>query len=229
MAQLFSRRANLHYRATLVVLVLLIVGVPAALMAWARFPYSLGLHDAPEQPVPFDHRHHVRDDHIDCRYCHWTVERSPSAGLPASETCMNCHSQVFNDSPLLAPVRESVETGRPIPWQRVYKLPDFVFFDHSVHVAKGVGCETCHGRVDLMPRVAQDVSLTMGWCLQCHRNPQPYLRPLDEITTMGYSPADSGQAAPRRTSPMGDESNLGATPASLRNVHPPTNCTTCHR
>ena len=211
MPPLFSRGATRVFRGAILVLLLGAVGVPVALMAWVRTPWQTGMTDRVEQPIPFDHRHHVRDDGIDCRYCHWSVERAPSAGLPASGLCMNCHGQVLNDSPLLQPVRTSVAENRPIPWARVNRVPDFVYFDHSAHVSHGVGCETCHGRVDLMPRVRQAEPLTMGWCLACHRDPAPRLRPLDEITTMGY------RRAPGDT-----------VPPSTR-VPAPTNCTTCHR
>lgn len=207
----FARGSNRTFRGALLTAVLLLVAAPLALMAWARAPWQNGLTDRVEQPVPFDHRHHVRDDGIDCRYCHWTVERSPSAGIPASDLCMNCHAQVLNDSPLLEPVRTSVAEARPIPWMRVHRLPDFVFFDHSAHVTRGVGCETCHGRVDLMPRVRQAEPLTMGWCMDCHRNPGPELRPPGEITTMGWVPG------PERD------------PRTPRVERAPTNCTTCHR
>ncbi len=210
-ATLFRPGANRVFRGVLITLVLLAVATPLALMAWVRTPAQTGVSRSVEQPIPFDHRHHVRDDGIDCRYCHWTAERSPSAGLPASSLCMNCHAQVLVDSPLLEPVRTSVAERRPIPWMRVHRLPDFVYFDHSAHVDHGVGCETCHGRVDLMPQVRQVKPLSMGWCLECHRNPSPLLRPLDQVTTMGYraSAPDSARSPYLRAAP--------------------TNCTTCHR
>lgn len=231
MPPLFSRRSNRTFRATLLVLVLLAVAVPLALMGWVRTPYALGLHEPVEQPVPFDHRHHVRDDAIDCRYCHWTADRAPEAGVPPSDLCMNCHSQILNDSPILEPVRESVEEDRPIRWRRVHRLPDFVYFDHGVHVTAGVGCESCHGRVDLMARVYQTEPLTMGWCLDCHREPEPHLRPPSEVTTMGYrASAAAGESRPPARAADGSGDASGETPeAALRDVSPGTDCTTCHR
>ncbi len=206
----FSRGSTRVFRGVLLALLLAAVAIPVALMAWVRTPEQTGRTDHVEQPIPFDHRHHVRDDGIDCRYCHWSVERSPSAGLPASELCMNCHGQVLNASPILEPVRTSVAENRPIPWVRVNRLPEFVYFDHSAHVSHGVGCETCHGRVDLMARVRQVAPLSMGWCLSCHRDPASNLRPLDEITTMGYRSAAADTV-----------------PSDVR-IPAPTNCTTCH-
>jgi hypothetical protein len=197
-------------RGTLVAGVLGVLAIPLALMGWVRTPYQTGVSAHVEQPVPFDHRHHVRDDGIDCSYCHWPAERSPSAGIPSSELCMGCHAQILSDSPLLAPVRASVEEGTPIPWLRVTRLPDFVFFDHRAHFAAGVGCETCHGRVDLMPRVRKVVAMSMSWCVDCHREPSAAIRPSSEITTMGYEPGTDGSAAPVQSAA-------------------PTDCSTCHR
>lgn len=188
-------------------------------MGWVRTPYALGEGELLGQPVQFDHRHHVVDDGIDCRYCHSTVEKAPSAGVPSADRCMNCHSQVWNESPLLAAVREAYYEGRPLRWQRVHHLPDFVFFDHSVHVNNGIGCETCHGRVDRMARVYQTRPLTMGWCLGCHRDPEKNLRPLDQITTMGWQP--QGSAAQR--------ARMGAKLAKAYAIRPSTDCWACHR
>jgi len=211
MSALFSRGSNRVFRGLLLALVIGGVAVPVGLMAWVRTPYQTGATDRIEQPIPFDHRHHVRDDGIDCRYCHWAAERSPSAGIPSSELCMNCHSQVLNDSPILEPVRTSVAEDRPIPWVRVDRLPDFVYFDHSAHISQGVGCEVCHGRVDLMPRVHQVRPLTMGWCLDCHRNPASRMRPPSQVTTMGFA------------------STSGANTSVPSRGPAPTSCTTCHR
>ncbi len=210
------RGANAAMRWGILLLALFVPAVPLALMGWVRTPYVTGQSSPLEQPVPFDHRHHVVDDGIDCRYCHDLVERSPVAGVPSADRCMNCHSQVWNESPLLETVRESYYSGRPIAWARVHRLPDFVFFDHSIHVHKGVGCETCHGRVDRMARVYQAAPLTMGWCLSCHRDPERFLRPRDQVTTMGWT-ADRGS---RRS---------GAELARLYRVKSLTDCTTCHR
>lgn len=167
--RLFPAWGTTVFRVVLAAIAAGVVGVPTALLAWERTPYVSGQQDPPLQPVKFDHRHHVRDDGIACVYCHAEVTRSRYAGVPSTGTCMNCHAQVWTSSPELAPVRESWFTGKPIAWARVNSLPDHVFFDHSIHVAKGVACETCHGRVDLMPQVEQFAPLTMSWCLDCHR------------------------------------------------------------
>lgn len=216
MASLFPRWSDTLLRVGLVVALAVAALAVVLLMAWVRTPQITGQFDPIEQPVEFDHRHHVADDGIDCRYCHDLVERSPYAGVPPTERCMNCHSQIWNDSPLLEPVWESYFSDRPIPWVRVHRLPGFVYFDHSIHVKKGVGCESCHGRVDRMARVYQVASLQMGWCLDCHRNPQNQLRPLAEITTMGWVP-------PR------PQEELGLELMELYQVRRLTDCTACHR
>ncbi|HVG28323.1 MAG TPA: cytochrome c3 family protein [Pyrinomonadaceae bacterium] len=159
--------------------------------AWAlaeinRSSWNTGAYVEREQPVQFSHKHHVGDDGIDCRYCHTSVETSSSAGLPPTKTCMNCHSQIYSDSPYLEPVRASWKTNKPIEWTRVHDLPDYVYFNHSIHVNKGVGCSTCHGRVDEMPLVYQAASLQMEWCLQCHREPERYLRDRKDIFNMKW-------------------------------------------
>jgi Cytochrome c7 and related cytochrome c len=215
MAAPFPRWSNSAFRWSLLFAAAVVVGAPLALMGWVRTQYVTGEYVPIEQPVPFDHRHHVVDDQIDCRYCHRTVETSSTAGYPPSEVCMNCHSQIWNDSPLLEPIRESFYRDIPIAWQRVHRLPDFVFFNHAAHVNNGIGCETCHGRVDLMPRIYQVAPLSMGWCLSCHRDPQPNLRPRAAITAMGWRPKAGGAQQARL--------------AELYHVHPGTSCTTCHR
>lgn len=143
--------------------------------------YATGVNLAPPQPVPFSHRHHVKEVGLDCRYCHDQVEREPTAGMPATSVCMTCHSQLFTDSPLLAPVRASLETGKPLRWSRVTRVPPYVYFDHSVHLAKGVGCAECHGQVADMAMTRQVMPMTMGWCLHCHENPGPRLRPREQL------------------------------------------------
>jgi hypothetical protein len=156
---------------------------------------------------------------IDCRYCHTTVERTAFANVPSTKTCMNCHSQIWAVSPELEPVRASLRTGTSIEWVRVHDLPDFVYFNHSIHVAKGIGCETCHGRVDRMPLVAQAANLQMDWCLECHRNPERYVRPREEVFTMGWEPA-------------GDQVALGRKLVREYGIRGPsalTSCSTCHR
>lgn len=188
MPQVFRRRANdltvvLLYGAALVVVLVIL-----AVAAISRSPYTSATGFRPEQPVPFSHKHHVGGLGIDCRYCHTSVEQSRFAGIPSTETCMTCHSQLWTNAEMLEPVRESLETGRPLRWKRVHNLADFAYFDHQVHVNNGVSCETCHGRVDRMPLMEQAKPLTMKWCIDCHRDPGPHLRPPDAITTMGHDP-----------------------------------------
>jgi hypothetical protein len=216
MAALFPRWANTVVRATLVAAGCTLVGVPVALMAWVRTPNATRRYQPVAQPIAFDHRIHVTGQRIDCRYCHFSVERSASAGIPPSSTCVACHSETWMSSNELALVRASVATGQPIRWNRVNALPDFVYFNHAIHVAKGVGCETCHGRVDQMAAVYQAAPLTMSWCVDCHRDPAPHLRPLSEITTMGWTPP-----TPQRA--------FGEELVRENNVRSLTNCTTCHR
>jgi len=185
MAQIFHPSTNTLSKA-------MIFGglfVLAALaIAWDRINRSAYVTEANvvrDQPVPFSHEHHVSGLGIDCRYCHTTVETSAFAGMPATEICMSCHSQIWKDSQMLAPVRESMRTDKPIAWTRVHDVPDFVYFNHSIHVAKGIGCESCHGRVDKMPLMRRAHSLQMGWCLECHRHPEQFVRELDEIYDFG--------------------------------------------
>jgi hypothetical protein len=213
MAAPLSRNSDTILRLTLLLLALVVLGLPVLLMAFVRTPAHHNMYRAPEQPVMFDHRHHVRDDGIDCRYCHHDVERGPTAGVPGAGLCMGCHAQIWNDSPMLEPVRRSVYFGEPLIWRRVHNMPDFVFFDHGVHVTRGVGCETCHGRVDLMPRVSQVERHDMGFCLHCHRDPEPHLRPPELVTVMGY------EGSPEE----------GARIAAELDIRPPTHCSGCHR
>ncbi len=216
MAAPFPRWFSTAFRVGLASLLGGVVGVPCLLMAWMRSPYVTNVGISVQQPVKFDHRHHVSDDGIDCRYCHYTVETSASAGMPATSVCMNCHGQIWNASPLLEPVRASYFNGTPIQWRRVHKLPDFVYFDHSIHVRKGVGCVSCHGRVDLMPEVMKSAPLTMEWCLNCHRKPEPQLRPLDQITAMTWRPPD-------------DRGLLAEELAHRYGTQHLTHCSACHR
>jgi hypothetical protein len=215
---LFPRWSNTAFRVVLFIA----VAVPGLLltlgMLWVRGPLRTGENEQVTQPVQFDHRHHVADEGIDCRYCHQTVETAASAGVPPASTCMNCHAQVWNKSPKLDPVREAFFSGKPIPWNRVHQLPDFVYFNHSIHIAKGVGCESCHGRVDEMPEIAQAQPLTMQFCLDCHRNPAPNLRPHDQITAMGWEHPE-GQ----------DPQIYGEKLVADNHVHSRVSCTTCHR
>ncbi|MGC3997746.1 MAG: cytochrome c3 family protein [Anaeromyxobacter sp.] len=216
MSALFSPRSNALFRFVLVFLVAGAGGTVAGAMVYWRTPYGTGQQEQVAQPVQFDHRHHVKDDLIDCRYCHTSVEKASSAGIPATQLCLNCHSQVWNKSPLLDAVRASWFANQPIQWTRVHKLPDFVYFNHAAHVTKGVGCVTCHGRVDEMAAIEQVQPLTMGRCLDCHRNPYPNLRPLDQVTSMTWAPD-------------GDPVELGKALAVKNDVKPRTACYTCHR
>jgi hypothetical protein len=152
--------------------------------------YPAGVNTPVEQPVSFSHKHHVGDDGIDCRYCHSSVEQSAFAGIPPLSTCMSCHSQIFTDQPALAPLIRAYENQLPLRWRRIHELPDFVYFDHSIHVAKGVGCVTCHGEVDQMPLTWRVAPLTMQWCLDCHRTPERVLRPRDQIFNLHWKPRD---------------------------------------
>jgi hypothetical protein len=214
-AALFPPWTNTVIRVVLLTLVGGAVGTIGFAWLWVRTPYFTGQHEPVVQPIEFDHRHHVGDDGIDCRYCHSSVDRSPSAGYPATEICANCHSQVWNSSPMLQPVRESYFTDRALVWKRVHDLPDHVYFNHQIHVSKGVGCVECHGRVDQMAEMQREHAMTMGWCLECHRNPEPHLRPREFITSMTWK-AD-------------DPIAVGKQVAQENHVHTRTSCTTCHR
>ena len=217
MPQIFKRSANALARTSLVTgamvvglaLFLLIVVIP-------RSGYVTKANTFVEQPVQFSHLHHVMDDGIDCRYCHTSVETSAFAGIPPTKTCMTCHSQIWADSPYLEPVRASFRTGTPLTWTRVHDLPDFVYFNHSVHIDRGVGCETCHGRVDEMPLIRQEASLRMEWCIDCHRAPENFVRPRSEVFTMGYEPEES-------------QAVLGMRLVQEYGIHGNTSCSTCHR
>jgi hypothetical protein len=189
MAQIFHRSTNFIARFSVFSTLFLIGLALIAVLAVARSPYMTRQNFTREQPVQFSHKHHVGDDGIDCRYCHTSVETSAVAGIPPTKTCMNCHSVLYNNASYLEPVRESYRNDKSIEWVKVHRLADFVYFNHSIHVNKGVGCETCHGRVDKMPLTWQENSLQMEWCLNCHRHPEKYVRPREFITTMGYQPA----------------------------------------
>jgi len=214
MAQLFPKKANLLPFLSLVGLGL--GGVLTIFLAWYYLsPEFTDVGYAPAQPVEYSHRQHAGQLGMDCRYCHNWVEVSAHANVPPTQTCMNCHNQIKTNSLKLLPVRESWATGQPIEWVKVHNLPDYAHFPHNVHVAGGVGCETCHGRIDQMEVVQQVSSLSMGWCLECHRQPELYLRPNDQITTMGYvQPASFVERNLERIREEG--------------IQPPTNCSACH-
>ena len=216
MTALFSPKHNALLMTVLGVLAVGAGGTIGGLLLYWRTPFGTSTFEPVVQPVQFDHRHHVQDDLIDCRYCHSSVDKAPSAGIPPTEVCLSCHAQIWNKSPLLDQVRASWFNGTPIRWTRVHKLPDFVYFNHSIHVNKGVGCFECHGRVDQMAAIEQVQPLTMGFCLDCHRNPAPRLRPLEEVANL-------------RWQPPADRAALGAELLKKYDVHPRVNCTTCHR
>ena len=228
-------------------------------MEFQRSPYVTRQHIAPEQPVPFSHQHHAAGLGLDCRYCHTSVENSNFAGIPPTRTCMNCHAQIWTNAPMLEPVRESFRTGKNLVWIRVHDLPDYVYFDHSIHVAKGVGCRSCHGEVDRMPLMWEENSLQMEWCLNCHRNPDKYLRPktvqmdyklsddkktvVDEgipndsnIFSMTYEPPSVNNPVVAKlggqTRIFTDQREMGELLKKeyhLRSVQEITSCNTCHR
>lgn len=171
----------------------------------------------PKQPVPFSHALHAGELGMDCRYCHNTVEVASHAAIPPTATCMNCHSRIHTESAKLALVRESYETGKPVEWVRVHDLPDYAYFNHAAHVRRGVSCVSCHGRIDQMEVVKQQEPLSMGWCLDCHRNHEPHIRPLDQVTNLGWTP------------PEGDDSWKDQLFIPADELHPQESCSTCHR
>lgn len=213
MAVIFSRSWNKLPLILGVTLPGVLAAAAFSLWYWGS-PLYTDVGYQPIQPVPFSHKLHAGDMGLDCRYCHNTVEVAGKAAIPPTSTCMNCHSKVKLDSTKLEPVRQSARTGEPIPWVRVHQLPDYAYFDHSVHVAAGVGCASCHGRIDQMEIVRMDQPLSMSWCLDCHRNPTPHLRPREEVTNMGFDPASY---------------DPGNDPERTRDPVPPTHCSGCHR
>jgi hypothetical protein len=186
MAQIFDRSSNALARMSLVLTGLIVIALGVTLDSLQRSPWVTRQGQRPDQPVPFSHKHHVQGLGLQCQYCHVTVEKSSYAGIPPTKTCMNCHAQIWTNAGLLEPVRQSWATGESLVWTKVHDLPDFVYFNHSVHVNKGIGCSSCHGRVDLMPLMYQQNTLQMEWCLNCHRNPGKNLRPVNQIYNMAW-------------------------------------------
>ena len=219
MAQIFHPSTNTISRLTLFSALAWIVFLAWILLKLQRSSYLTQANVEREQPVQFSHKHHVSDDGIDCRYCHTSVEASPFAGIPSTEICMHCHSELFRNSSYLAPVRDSFRNNVSIRWNRVHQLAGFVYFDHSIHVNKGVGCSSCHGRVDQMPQVRQVASLQMEWCLECHRQPEFYLRPREDIYVMDWKPPPNQREAGLHL----------AEQYHIRSVAELTSCSTCHR
>lgn len=187
-----------------------------ALIYYAANPTTTMARYQPDQPVEYSHALHAGDLGIDCRYCHFTVEKAAQAALPPTSVCMNCHATIRTTSEKLAPIRESFETGLPVHWVRVHDLPDFAYFNHSAHVNAGVGCKECHGRIDRMDKVWQQERLSMGWCLDCHRDPDRHIRPVAQVTNMAWKPDD-------------DPAELGRRLREEREINPSTDCSTCHR
>lgn len=214
MPALFSPRSNRRVRRAVIALILVLGAIPVAAMVWVRMPPVTGQGRAPAQPVAFDHRLHVTGLRLDCRYCHAASEHAATAGLPPTQSCLPCHNRVWRESSAFQPVLQSLSGNRPIAWVRVNRLPDFVFFNHAVHVNGGIGCETCHGAVGEMARVRQAAPLTMAWCLDCHRDPERFRRPASAVTAMGWRPTP-GEPKPA--------------PLPAGRIRAITTCTACHR
>jgi hypothetical protein len=217
MPQVFHRSANNISRVSIFVVGLALAAIIAAAYVIDRGSFNTDVAVAKDQPIPFSHKHHVTDNGMDCRYCHTSVETSAYAGIPATEVCMGCHSQIWSNATMLEPLRESFRTGQSIAWTRVHDLPEFVFFNHSIHLKKGIGCATCHGRVDQMPLMMKANTLNMNWCVECHRNPEKYIRPREEVFNMAYQAPDD------------QLSRLGPELVKKYRVQKLDDCWTCHR
>jgi hypothetical protein len=232
MAQIFHRSTNTISRATIFGSVFIVAVLFWAAAQLQRSPYVTYAGVVRPQPVPFSHQHHVAGLGIDCRYCHTSVEDSKFAGIPPTKTCMNCHSQIWTSAALLEPVRESFRSNKSLVWTRVNDLPDFVYFDHSIHINKGVGCNTCHGTVDRMPLMYNYASLQMEWCLNCHRAPEKNLRPRDQVFNMRYEQPSSYKPLAFDGRTFTDQDSLGIyliKKYNLRTERDITSCSTCHR
>jgi len=241
MAQVFHRSSNTLARASILATLLLVAGVLWTALEMSRSPYTTYAGVAKAQPVPFSHQHHVAGLGIDCRYCHTSVENSSFAGIPPTKTCMNCHSQIWTNAPMLEPVRDSYRTGKSLVWTRLNDLPDYVYFDHSIHINKGVGCNSCHGPVNKMPLMYAEASLQMEWCLNCHRAPEKFLRPHkvagrlneDQIFNMDYQePSSARPVVLEDGKSFTDQIQLGTYLKNVnhvRSVMDITSCNTCHR
>lgn len=230
--QIFHRSANVLSRLSIYGGIFTAAFVLWACIQFQRSPYVTYAGTARPQPVPFSHQHHVSGLGIDCRYCHTSVETSGFAGIPPTNTCMNCHRQIWTNAPMLEPVRESFRTGKSLVWNRVNDLPDFVYFDHSIHINKGVGCNTCHGAVDHMPLMYNYASLQMEWCIECHRDPEKNLRPRDQVFNMRYQQPSVDSPVRFDGVTYTDQLALGKTLVKkyhLRSVMDITSCSTCHR
>lgn len=222
MPQIFHHSTNALAKITIYGAVFIAVALLWVAVELNRSSWNTGQWVERQQPVQFSHKHHVGDDGIDCRYCHTSVETSASAGIPSTDVCMNCHKQIWADSPYLEPVRASFRTGQPLAWERVHDLPDYAYFNHAIHVNKGVGCSTCHGKVDDMPIVFQAASLQMEWCLECHREPEKYLRPKDKIFDMAWPAVNTSAEDWARGRAL-------KTDYKVQGPEVLTSCSTCHR
>jgi hypothetical protein len=229
MGQIFHPSTNTFSRVSIFGAVFLLGGTLWLLLEINRSTYVTRVNVAREQPVPFSHKHHVQGMGIDCRYCHTSVEDSSFAGIPPTKTCMNCHAQIWADSPTLEPVRSSYRTDRSIEWIRVHDVADFVYFNHSIHVRKGFGCATCHGPVDQMPLVWKQNTLLMEWCLECHNQPERFLRPREQVFHMSYQPPAAGRPVEYNGRPFTDQMSLGRELLRDYKVRKLTSCSTCHR
>lgn len=216
MAQIFHRSTNILSRLTIYGALFILAGLVWAAYIIYSSPYFTEVNVARQQPVPFSHKHHVSGLGLDCRFCHTSVEESSFAGIPPTETCMTCHSQIWSDSPMLEPVRASYRNNTSLEWTRVYQLPGYAYFNHSIHLNKGVGCSTCHGRVDRMPLTYRENPMQMQWCLDCHRNVERYVRPREDVFKMDYVPP-------------ADQLALGEKLVKEYKIQKLTDCTTCHR
>ncbi len=216
MPQIFHRSANALARGSIVIAIVLVGLLGIALWEITMSPYYTEQDVTRQQPVPFSHRHHAGELGIDCRYCHTSVEKSSFAGLPPTQTCMTCHSQIWTNSEMLEPVRASYRTNQSLAWTRVNALPDFVYFDHSIHVAKGIGCTTCHGPIAEMPLTYRAGTLYMSWCLECHRQPEKYVRPKSQVFNPFYQPPPN-------------QLELGKQLVKEYKIQSLQHCSTCHR
>jgi hypothetical protein len=217
MSHLFPKSAN-RLPLQIIIFVLVLVGVVAAATTYYATPKYTRIGYAPVQPVPFSHRLHSDGLGIDCRYCHVGVDKGPVSSVPAAQTCMNCHNQIKTDSPALAPVRASYASGDPVPWVKVHQVPDYVYFNHAVHINRGVSCVECHGQINAMETVTHSKPLSMGFCLDCHRDPAAHVRPLDQVTNLNWKPADPEAHA-----------KWAADFVNHNKILPPQSCTGCHR
>jgi hypothetical protein len=218
MAQIFHPSTNTIAKLTIYAAAFILAALTWTCVSLSRSSYSTGQGVVRPQPVPFSHDHHTAGLGIDCRYCHTSVETAGFAGMPPTATCMGCHQIIWANSPVLLPVRESFRTGTPLRWRRVYDLPDFVYFNHGIHVAKGIGCVSCHGRVDQMPLLHQATPLLMEWCLDCHRSPQDFVRPRSEVFNLAYTAENQAELGPRLVQEH-----------HIRDSHTLTSCSMCHR